>query len=540
MLKVLIADDEINICNLICYLLDWEGLNLTLSGVVYDGNEAYQKIIEDQPDILITDIRMPGMDGMELIEKAKLVNPNIKVIIISGYKQFDYAYKAVKYGVVDFILKPINKSELNETINKLIGQIMNNDQQQQEIAQINILKSKLVNSQSRMRNLFIMNLARKSNPAEIYDIEHINREYDYKFQPGLFCIAVLFLSSSKEPMENLNESIFTKISRHFPLEFKQKFFDMESSPNNNKLLMIFNFDKKFASSFKYDLAYFFTIALSLVSPYPLMNATLGVGGNFEKPEEIHLSYEQAELAVKSRLALGCNRVIYAQDLNLEFESASLNISKEFQNRLALAIETQQKSVFFEVSSQIWQTYQPIVQKHPYIIYELYDMVLTYSTDLFFQYFQVPQDANNFKEGFSSSITKIDSLKALNDCFQEYINKLFDELEINKNINRKVIQMAKQYVLEHYSDHIELETVASTVHLTPAYFGILFKKETGIPFSEYLIQFRIDKAKELLKNIDYNVNEIARMVGYKNAKYFSKVFKKAVGIKPTEFRRIYNI
>jgi two-component system response regulator YesN len=101
-------------------------------------------------------------------------------------------------------------------------------------------------------------------------------------------------------------------------------------------------------------------------------------------------------------------------------------------------------------------------------------------------------------------------------------------------------MTKQYVADHFTDHIELETVALTVYLSPAYLGILFKKETGITFSEYLVQFRIERAKELLKNINYNINEIARLVGYKDAKYFSKLFKKEVGLTPTEFRRIYNI
>ena len=539
MLKVLIADDEINICNLIRHLLDWEDLGLALSGVAYNGIEAYQKILQDQPDILITDICMPGMDGLELIEKIKLAAPNIKVIVISGFKQFDYVYKAVKYGVVDFILKPINKSELNDTVKKLTSQIQKNNKNQRDIAHISELKKKIISSEAKLRNLFIMNVARKNLRIDNCNIAYINREFNYKFKPGYFCIAILHLSS-KEEIDNLYQSIFSKISRQCFDDLKQRCFDMESASINNELILVFNYDIKLIETFKYDLTYFFTNVLALVSSYPLLDATLGIGGNFEKAEQIPLSHDQAILSIKSRLVLGCNRIINVQELNLNYETAILKLDEGDMKQLARTIEAQQKSAFFEISSRIWQQNLSIIQRYPYAVYDLYNKLLAYSADVFYEYFEIQQDIKNFKDDFDAKLNVQKSLTSLNDCFEEYIHELFDKNAANRNNNRKVIQVTKQYIVENCSNHLELEDAALIAHLSPAYLGILFKKETGTTFSEYLVKCRIDKAKELLKQIDYNINEIACLVGYKDAKHFSKVFKRVVGVKPTEFRKIYNI
>jgi two-component system response regulator YesN len=120
MIKILIVDDEINICKLIKHLIEWDKMNLELVGIAHSGNEAYNMVLQSKPDIIITDIKMNGMDGLELIRKIKEIDDSIKYIIISGYKSFNYAYTAIKYGVVDFLLKPIKKIELNRALQELI------------------------------------------------------------------------------------------------------------------------------------------------------------------------------------------------------------------------------------------------------------------------------------------------------------------------------------------------------------------------------------------------------------------------------------
>ena len=116
MLKIMIADDEDKICQLIYKLIDWSSMRMEVIGIAHNGIEALDLAKEYHPDIAITDIRMPGLDGLEFIEKAKEVDPNLEFIIISGYQQFEYAKKAIKYGVSDYLLKPIKKEELIGTL----------------------------------------------------------------------------------------------------------------------------------------------------------------------------------------------------------------------------------------------------------------------------------------------------------------------------------------------------------------------------------------------------------------------------------------
>ncbi len=120
MLKVLIADDEKKVCQLVANLIDWESLGFEIVGVVNDGISAYKFIQENTVNLMITDIRMPECDGMELIQKAKVLYPNLHIVIISGYSQFDYAQNAIRYGVEDYLLKPIRKKDLMATLQKIL------------------------------------------------------------------------------------------------------------------------------------------------------------------------------------------------------------------------------------------------------------------------------------------------------------------------------------------------------------------------------------------------------------------------------------
>jgi two-component system response regulator YesN len=116
MIKVVVADDEIRVCNLICNLVDWASFNMEIVGTAHDGHSAYELIQKEKPDLIITDIRMPGMDGLTLISRTKSICPEADIIIISGYRDFEYAQNAIRYGVNDYLLKPIKRDELENTL----------------------------------------------------------------------------------------------------------------------------------------------------------------------------------------------------------------------------------------------------------------------------------------------------------------------------------------------------------------------------------------------------------------------------------------
>ena len=184
MLKVLIADDEKKVCQLIANLIDWEALGFEIAGVVNDGISAYRFIQENTVNLMITDIRMPGCDGMELIQKVKVLYPNMYIVIISGYSQFDYAQNAIRYGVEDYLLKPIRKKDLMATLQKIL------DRYKEEIRDArkwqDIQKRLEENVEKVKRSLLEDLLKRPEKFGGFFIREKINTEYHYQFVEGYY------------------------------------------------------------------------------------------------------------------------------------------------------------------------------------------------------------------------------------------------------------------------------------------------------------------------------------------------------------------
>ena len=189
MIKVLIADDEIKVCQLIKNLVPWEEIGLELIGFANNGINAIEMIVKEKPDIVITDIRMPGYDGIELIKRAKEFNPNINFIIVSGYRHFDYAHNAIKYGVGDYLLKPLKKNELINTLNKMVEKY---NQKNKQIDENETLKKRIKNDMEKLRLGFMVDLLfNNANGINNIDLEKANIEYHFSFVKDYFQAIVI-------------------------------------------------------------------------------------------------------------------------------------------------------------------------------------------------------------------------------------------------------------------------------------------------------------------------------------------------------------
>ena len=182
MIKVLIADDEEKVCTLISKLVNWKDFDMEVVATVYNGIEALDYIKKCPVDVAITDIRMPGYDGIELISKAKEINERIEFIIISGYRHFEYAQSAIKYGVSDYLLKPIKKEELNGTLEKIRLQCLKRAEQLSAQEQ---LRLRLQDDTSKQREQLFLDLLLNSS-KEIASLEELNQTYCFKFDKGIF------------------------------------------------------------------------------------------------------------------------------------------------------------------------------------------------------------------------------------------------------------------------------------------------------------------------------------------------------------------
>ena len=198
MIRVLVADDEEKVCQLICKLIHWEELEMKLVGTASNGIGSLQMIEAEHPDLVLTDIRMPGYDGMELLKRARIQNPDMEFIIISGYSHFEYAQTAIRYGVSDYILKPVNEEALNATLQKVRQRYM----EHQVLTEKNMEKKKQqVLDQARVRETLWIDLEYARIPQ---NMEALNEKYWYHFQEGKF--RTFLIQADVKNNENLSEN----------------------------------------------------------------------------------------------------------------------------------------------------------------------------------------------------------------------------------------------------------------------------------------------------------------------------------------------
>lgn len=217
-MRVLIVDDEIKVCQLILHLVDWPAYEMEVIGVINDGKEAYQTICREKPDIVITDIRMPGMDGIDLVKNALKVKRDIYFVIISGYSQFEYARQAVSLGVEDYLVKPIKKKELQAVLDKIRDKNRENNMEQEEKTS---LKVKLVESREKIKNSFLQYLLTQ---PEIYDNgDLMENQYQLNFGDGENrLLLVRFYENLFEPYNEEQHFAVKKIEKLFREKLKNE------------------------------------------------------------------------------------------------------------------------------------------------------------------------------------------------------------------------------------------------------------------------------------------------------------------------------
>ena len=210
MLKVVIVDDEKMICSLISQLLDWEELGAKIVGMAYTGTEALEMIQEQRPDIIISDIRMPGYDGLELIKRTKEAGIESEFIMISGFKQFEYAQNAMKYGVKYYLLKPIEEGKLTEIIKEIAENIACRKAQKNHEMRI---EQELQETRDKMKKRFLTSiLSNEERREETVDQLLVNEEYNTTFKEGAFQAVFIKLDTDKE-MEVSDNSVIAEMEK---------------------------------------------------------------------------------------------------------------------------------------------------------------------------------------------------------------------------------------------------------------------------------------------------------------------------------------
>ncbi|GGD62147.1 response regulator transcription factor [Paenibacillus nasutitermitis] len=534
-MKILVVDDENLVRDSVIQSLESLGFSDIEEAV--DGIEALHQIERHRPDLIIADIRMPRMDGIELLAKLKQMNDETFFVLLSGYDLFEYVQTALDLGALSYLLKPVSARQLEVVIHKLKKKL----NQQSRFHESNLLmKIKMNQGISSMRRHFIEELVTQKSNSENY-LRHQFHELEISFVHRSFCVLSISLdryivlverfspneiSLIKYGIENIAGEIF--MNRGF-FSFA---FDLEDG-----LGLLVNFPDEDPNA---DMSPIMKPCIEIkdsILKFLQHEVTIGIGTTTTDFFNLIHSYETSKRALSQRLIRGGNCVIPFENpdvrrekfkvLSFQIEQEMLSAFEKCEQEAAMNIVKELYTPFFSLdfvdrASLLKLNFQIILLIHK--ILERLDVApMALLGDELTLYEEVNQR------------TYIDEIIG---WFHETLKISFEALQqAREKGNKRIVEKARRYIHENYAKELSLESVAEHIHLTPTYFSSIFKKEMNGNFVDYVSNYRIEKAKELLRAGIHNVNVTAAMVGFNNVKYFYKVFKKRTGYTPSEYKDI---
>lgn len=487
-MKVFIVDDEQEILKGLEYMIrhiEWDD-PLDIVGTALNGKDALDYISTNQVDLLITDIRMPGMDGMELMDEIRIRFPHIQVIILSGYDMFSYAQKAIRKGAIDYLLKPVNKEELIESFHTVRSQL----QTQNKMNNIFMTNEGFYATEDVERGVVVCSLGKLSQK----EITRLGGERQVSW---IFHKSLIEFAESTEYMYILPLAKHATSHDRYVLGFigKNRHEMMERMEQSvNQLYTLLH------QSFKLPVSF-------------------GIS-NVQQGGTIHHSpYTTACRALFSRIFHGAG--IYYDD---EDHSDELYFNQHY-------IDTAMKIMDMNViNEEVDHMVQKAMENNSaasflYSIEQLWLVIYSHLKKL-----NVPKEMNQVLE-------EIYWCKDLEQVRITLLNAIHKEIGKENPGQQEgiIIKMAKDYIRSHIHQPLNLNEISQAIYVTPQYLSRLFREKTGETFIEYLTKVRIEEAKHYLTQPGMKIYEVAEQVGYNNWKHFSRVFKQLTGYNPSEYK-----
>lgn len=518
MLRAIIADDEHRILKLLRNLIDWEEMGFEIIAEAADGMEAYQLTAKFKPDVLITDIRLPVMSGLDVAREVHSTNPEISIIIISGHKHFEYAHTAFKHGVIDYLVKPINSTDLISALQRVKEQKNNS-----ELLWIN------EKSQAKVNNTFIDDcLHYKMN---LDSIEKLNQEYQYNFQQNLFTVFIHYFTLDRDSISH--EKLFDKLKKLYQEYFHEISVEIIFHETEYGLIGIVNFqDEKTNELYRLLESSYERMSVEL-DIWANLQSTIVVGDTIGSVSDFPSLFRKALNTLFTKCVEKIDRTIYVSDFSWEDEPELLIESERVQ--LVKIIERFSTAELTNWIQEKFDNTKDIILEKPWTAYLLASSILTFCHSI------LPMSQDSGDSPLNSDVLLV--AESLDELVKILIDTLNDRVETKysekKSKDSQPITLSKTFMVENLSEQITVEDVARAVNLSYAYFSNLFKSETGVTASQFLLDVRLEKAKDFLRNSSYNLSEIAIKVGYTDAKHFSRIFSKNVGVKTKDYRRLYS-
>ncbi len=529
--RIMLVDDEEEVRKAMIRKMDWEGLGFTVVGDAENGQDALEKLEQLEPDVVMTDIRMPYMDGLALTAYIREKYPSVRVLIFSGYDDFEYAQQAIKLNVTEYILKPVNGQELAEILNRIRVSL---DQEIEQRRDIDMLRENYLGSLPILRELFLNDLVGRTRDVET--VVPKLREYGIDILDARKWLAAVI---HVEQMEQTESQVLSQHQELIPISVKRL---VEDHLKPYCRFAIFNSADGITVIAAVDEDNTQTGLINVLNDICKESRrvlevaiTVGVGHSCDTLQEISRSYQTAVDALGYRAIVGGGKTIYINDVE-PVSRGKLQLDAKGEAELAAAVKFGPKELIGSVIQSLVSRMDDVrVHARQYQVYML--SIVNCLIRLMQQY------DLNMDEMFVDQGPYADILAGIHrkEDFAAWIIPVACRMSeaMNRerdNTTRKVILEAQQYIRENYSNpELSVEMLCRHLHMSPAYFSTMFKKETGQTYINYLTEVRLEKAVELLNTSDDKTYIVAQKVGYQEQNYFSYVFKKRFGVSPTKYR-----
>ena len=525
--NVLLVDDEADVLQAMKKKIDWEALGFCLAGTAENGQEALEMAEQLHIDVVMTDIKMPYMDGLTLCKNLKQSYRNMKVIIYSGFDDFEFAREAVHLEAEEYLLKPISAGDMEAAFSKVRKKL---DQEYDEYRNLNRLSEYYRKSLPAMREQLVMGILEGRIAGE--RARAMMETYEICLDSPFYVVAALYMDVNPREEQPQPAQLFTLSLKDMVQDYLKNRTRFFSTAFLDQVIVIFMLDEREEiDQVLYHLDQICKMGFRVLKS----SVTAAVGQICANTDALHTSYEEAVNAMEYRSILGSGQVLYINDIEPCSEENILVTEHEFQN-LVHAVKLGNRDETNAAIAQIMDS----IRKEPISPgqYQLLFMELLSELMKIGRAYKLhPNQIFGEHAGSWQELYRMVTVDELEGWLQEVCTNLRHVLRHERRDSAaRLTEQAKAYIEEHYKESdLSADSLCRCLNVSAAYFSTIFKREVGMSFVAYLTKIRLEHALELLRTTEDKTYIIASRVGYMEPNYFSYVFKKQYGISPSKYR-----
>lgn len=533
-MKILIVDDEPLVRNGLLYKINWEDMGFRAIGAACNGLEAIEMIRREQPDVVLTDIQMPGMTGIALADWLKDAYPDIAVIFLSGYSEFDYAKSAIELQAAHYLLKPVEVDELLRILGKLRTAINERNSRRKQYEEATAL---LRRHMPVLRERFLLDALNARLSRE--ELWKESAFYRVDLTAPMYGVAKIEFSKYRAN-QGYDKSEFEAEKLRLTAAYgrlAELSEHMHLVPEGQHHLIVLCGLDHHGQVFATNEAQAGRPFVSLLEERILheesgiVQVTVGLSSYYSGVESWHQLYMEAGEALAGKHYLGCGRIISYRELTQKHDFVVPAFDREKLKLMLLSGRSQDVRDYLREHFHTLKLNYSAFVRNEFMIFDLIAAV----TDIL--KIHAASHVTQLEAGLLERMIKADTLDELEDDMAEFIFQCIALMEKSTiAYSEGIVGRVAEYLQAHYMENINLKTISAEISVHPSYISRVFHEKTGSSFTDYLIEIRMQKAKQLLLNTNLNVSQISRQVGYNNEKYFSRSFKKWAGVTSQEYRQ----